>query len=96
VHGRIAVSQVSVALGLPLAWLALVRIPPTTDSAAPLAAAIVGLGLSASWCTAGTIRPLITEIVPPEVRVGLYPIVTFQHTSTTLYQVSYHIQYMFF
>jgi hypothetical protein len=28
--------------------------------------------------------------------VGLYPIVTFQYSSTTLYQVSYHIQYLFF
>jgi hypothetical protein len=26
------------------------------------------------------------------VFVGLYPIVTFQYSSTTLYQVSYHIQ----
>ena len=28
--------------------------------------------------------------------VGLYPIVTFQYSSTTSYQVSYHIQYLFF
>jgi hypothetical protein len=28
--------------------------------------------------------------------LGLYPIVTFQYSSTTLYQVSYHIQYLFF
>jgi hypothetical protein len=27
---------------------------------------------------------------------GLYPIVTFQYSSTILYQVSYHIQYRFF
>ena len=27
-----------------------------------------------------------------EARQGLYPIVTLQHSSTTLYQVSYHIQ----
>ena len=27
---------------------------------------------------------------------GLYPIVTFQYSSTTLYQVSCHIQYLFF
>jgi hypothetical protein len=30
------------------------------------------------------------------VRVGSYPIVTFQYSSTTLYQFSYHIQYLFF
>ena len=29
-------------------------------------------------------------------RLGSYPIVTFQYSSTTLYQVSYHIQYLFF
>ena len=28
--------------------------------------------------------------------LGLYPIVTFQYRSTTLYQISYHIQYLFF
>ena len=30
-----------------------------------------------------------------EAGLGLYPIVTFQYNSTTLYQVSYHIQYLF-
>ena len=30
------------------------------------------------------------------VMVGLYPIVTLQHSSTTSYQVSYHIRYLFF
>ena len=30
------------------------------------------------------------------VRLGLYPIVTFQYSSTTLFQISYHIQYLFF
>ena len=29
-------------------------------------------------------------------RLGLYPIITFQYGSTTLYQVSYHMQYLFF
>jgi microcystin degradation protein MlrC len=27
-----------------------------------------------------------------QARLGLYPIVTFQYSSTTLYQFSYHIQ----
>jgi hypothetical protein len=35
--------------------------------------------------------------LPPRAEdLGLYPIVTFQYSSTTLYQVSYHIQYLFF
>jgi hypothetical protein len=33
---------------------------------------------------------VLVEVVEP--RLGLYPIVTFQYSSTTLYQVSYHIQ----
>ena len=28
--------------------------------------------------------------------IGIYPIVTLRYSSTTLYQVSYHIQYLFF
>ena len=31
-----------------------------------------------------------------EAELGLYPIVTFQYSSTTSFQVSYHIQYLFF
>ena len=31
-----------------------------------------------------------------DLQVGSYPIVTFQYSSTTLYQFSYHIQYLFF
>ena len=30
------------------------------------------------------------------VRLGLYPIVTSQYSSITLYQFSYHIQWLFF
>ena len=30
------------------------------------------------------------------IQVGLYPIVTLQYGSTTLYQVSYHMRYLFF
>jgi hypothetical protein len=36
------------------------------------------------------------QMLRRKVRVGLYPIVTLQYSSTTLYQVSYHIQYLFF
>jgi hypothetical protein len=43
----------------------------------------------------GTLSTFITDPShSPEV--GLYPIVTFQYSSTTLCQVSYHIQYLFF
>jgi hypothetical protein len=34
----------------------------------------------------------IAKIYEDKVVIGLYPIVTFQYSSTTLHQVSYHIQ----
>ena len=40
-------------------------------------------------------NPTVSESTR-SVGVGLYPIVTFQYSPTTLYQVSYHIQYLFF
>jgi hypothetical protein len=36
------------------------------------------------------------RVVRAALGIGLYPIANFQYTSTTLYQVSYHIQYLFF
>jgi len=36
------------------------------------------------------------QMLRRKVRVGLYPIVTLHVISATLYQVSYHIQYLFF
>ena len=36
--------------------------------------------------------PPLEELVPGEWRVGLYPIVTLQYSSNTLYQFSYRIQ----
>jgi hypothetical protein len=44
---------------------------------------------------AETVRAGECPIATP-ARVGLYPIVTFQYSSTTLYHISYHIQYLFF
>jgi hypothetical protein len=45
-------------------------------------------------------RPLTTRTTAAKVglsrAVGLYPIVTLQYSSTASYQVSYHIQYLFF
>jgi hypothetical protein len=49
-----------------------------------------------NWFTLGTnvelYRALNVSGVMMEASVGLYPIVTLQYNSTTLYQVSYHIR----
>ena len=48
-------------------------------------------------CAAGALAPPTPVVAAAvEAAVGLYPIVTFEYSSTTLYQVSYHIQYLFF
>jgi hypothetical protein len=60
-------------------------VSPATD-------VLLGNGASASMYQ----NKYIVAIGPGQVRVGLYPIVTLQHRSTTLYQVSYQIQYLFF
>ena len=44
----------------------------------------------------GALRRFDVLYVLPVYQVGLHPIVTSQYTSTTLYQVYNHIQYMFF
>jgi hypothetical protein len=41
-------------------------------------------------------RPPEADADAMAVELGLYPIVTSQYSSTTLYQISYHIQYLFF
>ena len=47
------------------------------------------------WVAAELLAPLgmrDSGLPPWQVPVGLYPIVTLQYSSTTLYQVFYHIQ----
>jgi hypothetical protein len=65
-----------------------------------LAALALGAG-SAAAAAAGCPGELrynnicLPKAFPPRApisKVGLYPIVTFQYSSTTLYQFSYHIQ----
>ena len=55
-------------------------------------------------CSDAGLRPIVATTPPPwgagaggfsAVQLGLYPIVTFQYSSTTLYQVSCHIRCLF-
>ena len=46
-------------------------------------------GMGMSWNPAGVASIAAADVA---AQLGLYPIVTSQYSSTTLYQVSYHIQ----
>jgi hypothetical protein len=60
-----------------------------SDDSRTLAAAGVGPG-ARLHCLGHTAE------MPAAVRLGLYPFVSSQHSSTTLYQVSYHVQWLDF
>ena len=48
-------------------------------------------------CENGTVYRDSSDIeLPLDLQVGLYPILTSQCSSTTLYRVSYHIQHLLF
>jgi hypothetical protein len=49
-----------------------------------------GGAAAAATPTAGGCSPTLASV--PEVPIGLYPIVTMQYSSITLYQVYFHIQ----
>jgi hypothetical protein len=42
--------------------------------------------------TARSLLPVLESAASGQVALGSYPIVTFQYSPTTLYQVSYHIR----
>ena len=61
-------AQLSVLSGFPTIWIVLVLIPRETESYYEFMAAIFVFAFGASWCTPACNRPVITEIVLPEVR----------------------------
>ena len=62
------------------------------------AAVVIQAGMRSWLCRASLVAARTFEIAiqTDEVRIGLYPTVTFQYSSTTSYQGSYHIQYLLF
>eukprot|EP00929_Paragymnodinium_shiwhaense_P123680 TRINITY_DN9780_c0_g1_i1.p1 TRINITY_DN9780_c0_g1~~TRINITY_DN9780_c0_g1_i1.p1 ORF type:complete len:641 (+),score=109.77 TRINITY_DN9780_c0_g1_i1:215-2137(+) len=68
-HGRPALAQVSVLLGVPLVF-SLVELAPVASSELLLLNALV-LGLVSSWCGAGVNRPILAEIVNPAGRASI-------------------------
>jgi hypothetical protein len=65
---RVYCAQLSVLSGFPSIWVVLMAIPRSLDSFALYTVSIFVFGFGASWCTPACNRPIITEIVAPEVR----------------------------
>lgn len=62
-HGRPLTAQVSVILGIPLAYLAF-TMRPSVDSLFTIGGVMFMLGLFSSWCAAGCNKPIFLQIVP--------------------------------
>ena len=60
-------AQISVALDIPCIWLVLMATPRSTDASSLYLGELFLFAVVATWCTPGCNRPIITEIVPPEV-----------------------------
>jgi hypothetical protein len=66
---------------------------PTTGLEGPLVVAVDARDAGGIGGLLGNVNVETDDI---GYQVGLYPIVTSQYSSTTLYQVSYYIQWLFF
>jgi len=73
-HGRVLVAQCSVFSGIPLTVIFLLAIPPTQDNIAALALIMFSQGFCATWCLAGTNRPIMATIVPENVRATVFSV----------------------
>lgn len=73
-HGRILITQISVASGVPLAWLLLKGLPLDGSSSSVAAYAIVLTikGLMTSWAAPACNNPIFAEIVPESSRNLVY------------------------
>jgi MFS family permease len=65
---RIACAQFSVLSGMPMIYVTLMLLPRTPNEYWLYCASLLLFGFGASWCTPACNRPIITEIVQPEIR----------------------------
>ncbi|PNG99194.1 hypothetical protein TSOC_015032, partial [Tetrabaena socialis] len=73
-HGRIALVQFSVGIGVPMAVLLMRGLPmsPTRGSAILYGALLLLKGLLTSWAAPACNNPIFAEIVPPSMRNLVY------------------------
>jgi len=67
-HGRVVVAQASVLMGLLLMMAILLLIPLSSAYEALMILSLIVFGTLASFCQAGTNRPVVAQVVPPEHR----------------------------
>jgi len=67
-HGRPLVAQISVFMGIPIAFLTFMVLPPASTAFWYYLFLACLLGLTASWCATGVNLPILSEIVPADNR----------------------------
>merc|ERR1712216_622224 len=65
-HGRVAVAQFSVGVGVPIFWMLFTVISPSAAGAILLLA-----GILITWCQ-GVNNTIMAEVVPQEARAPIY------------------------
>ncbi|CAE8728242.1 unnamed protein product [Polarella glacialis] len=70
-HGRPLIAQVSVLMGIPIAYLTFMVIPPPSGAFWYYLFLVCLLGFTASWCATGVNLPILSEIVPADNRSAI-------------------------
>ncbi|GJN34142.1 hypothetical protein PR202_gb22785 [Eleusine coracana subsp. coracana] len=70
--GRIVLSQISSGSAIPLAGVLLLALPNDASTAVKHGAALVVLGVMASWNGSATNSPILAEIVPPRAMTTVF------------------------
>jgi predicted MFS family arabinose efflux permease len=73
-HGRVAVCQISVLSGVPLAAMLFRAVPPDASkrAAALTVALLVSKGLLTQWAATAANNPIFSEVVEPRLRTVVY------------------------
>jgi len=67
-HGRPIIAQVTVALAIPIMYVNFIGLPPEKGSFLAYAGIISFFGIFATWAQGGTNWPILSTIVPEDVR----------------------------
>jgi len=72
--GRIMVAQISVAIGIPMAWVIFYAIPPVTSSFSLYLIAGIFTYFCVTWAGTACNNPIFSEIFVPEIRGSAFSV----------------------